>query len=1055
MTTNTINEYKDKNKKENKIFNINFYTKHLNNFILIIKFAKTKRISLFSNVNYANNKDYANYASHKSNKNKLMRMKQTLINELETTLTNNIYNNQSIFKALCLLIYLKCDKEIDLINLNNIVNLIESFRLNFYKLFDYWILWLGIRAWRLKPYDLFKVSSNDLSNKVSNNINNSGNILTPKRLFNIRFLLTEKDLTIINSNIINRNKNILKQPYPTIIQKDLNFIKDFLSQYEFIGKKEILNELLNNNIGITNINNNENIITNINNNENIITNINNNENIITNINNSENIISNINNNENIISNINNSENNENNNSSSFSYTSNSNTSNNYSEESEAFNGDFNKFNKKLDEIKGKYFISKSGNTNNITNYNEDINITNYSEDINITNYNINNTNNKDIIIFKNIKFKKLKFLGSGATGKVFLIEPCNILDIKYLNINNINNKINFALKIIYLNNEIMRRDLINEIELMKSISNNLSNENIIKLFDYEMCENVFKLLMEAGEMDLWSFLSSKKCLFVGKTRDYNIDIFNNNRQLMFRDEEVTEGKYDFLDFNNDFNNDFINDFNRSNSERITSKELPHSYSHTSPAAVSPVSLSLSDESGIVSSITRPSRSADKASPPLISASADIKEGVDLSVSVSATDINSSVGIKPINIFDSASRSLAFPTTANNNKEDSVALSIPVNELSGIETSPSADKSYPAPIYACTDNASVSVAATNNKLSAGNLSINRLGSFSSAITGSTASNNKEDLANNNLTEKTCSCPYYWPFTPTCKSISTYGFLTLTEFRSLLKMLLNIFQQLNLNHIIHRDIKHKNFVFCNSTLKLIDFGLSRKLTPQISTHNTQEAGTHSFMSPESITKKSISKKSDIWALGNLIHEMFFGELKFKGSGGEGSLLYFLSKNDFFKYNNNSDNNNSNIEYKIDIGFCINSCPCKISIDIFEELFFSYKKEAYYNLNNKENFDSFLRPKSINNFNNKILFVDHRTGEQITYENLICLPNNSNNINNINNNNCRFHKNLTPLRSFVPYIFLIKKCLVVDPKKRFNVFELIELFNEIEERIKLLLY
>ncbi|KAF7696516.1 putative manganese-transporting ATPase PDR2 [Cucumispora dikerogammari] len=89
-------------------------------------------------------------------------------------------------------------------------------------------------------------------------------------------------------------------------------------------------------------------------------------------------------------------------------------------------------------------------------------------------------------------------------------------------------------------------------------------------------------------------------------------------------------------------------------------------------------IGVSNNTLLPSPPTRPSPSADKAPPSLISASADIRERVDLSASVAATDNKLSVGNLSINREVSPSPALA----------GSVALSIPDDKSSGIEDSPS-------------------------------------------------------------------------------------------------------------------------------------------------------------------------------------------------------------------------------------------------------------------------------------------------------------------------------------------------------------------------------
>ena len=84
----------------------------------------------------------------------------------------------------------------------------------------------------------------------------------------------------------------------------------------------------------------------------------------------------------------------------------------------------------------------------------------------------------------------------------------------------------------------------------------------------------------------------------------------------------------------------------------------------------------------------------------------------------------------------------------------------------------------------------------------------------------------------------------------------------------------------NNIIHRDIKPENLLLCNKTLiKLCDFGWSTEL--EIA-NRTTFCGTLEYMAPEIIKEEPYEKSVDIWALGILLFEMYYGYSPFKASG-----------------------------------------------------------------------------------------------------------------------------------------------------------------------------
>ena len=83
------------------------------------------------------------------------------------------------------------------------------------------------------------------------------------------------------------------------------------------------------------------------------------------------------------------------------------------------------------------------------------------------------------------------------------------------------------------------------------------------------------------------------------------------------------------------------------------------------------------------------------------------------------------------------------------------------------------------------------------------------------------------------------------------------------------------------VLHRDIKPANvFLDSNRRVCLGDFGLARELLHETSFAKTQ-VGTPYYMSPEQLSHQRYNEKSDIWALGCMIHEMCTLRPTFNGS------------------------------------------------------------------------------------------------------------------------------------------------------------------------------
>ena len=92
------------------------------------------------------------------------------------------------------------------------------------------------------------------------------------------------------------------------------------------------------------------------------------------------------------------------------------------------------------------------------------------------------------------------------------------------------------------------------------------------------------------------------------------------------------------------------------------------------------------------------------------------------------------------------------------------------------------------------------------------------------------------------------------------------------------------------IVHGDLKPNNIMLMdNGTVKVMDFGLSRRAEHPTDSANTQvglstEAGeitgTPSYMSPEQSRGEPVTTASDVFSLGVVLCEMLVGRKMFTG-------------------------------------------------------------------------------------------------------------------------------------------------------------------------------
>jgi serine/threonine-protein kinase len=95
------------------------------------------------------------------------------------------------------------------------------------------------------------------------------------------------------------------------------------------------------------------------------------------------------------------------------------------------------------------------------------------------------------------------------------------------------------------------------------------------------------------------------------------------------------------------------------------------------------------------------------------------------------------------------------------------------------------------------------------------------------------------------------------------------------------------------IVHRDVSpHNVLVSWDGAVKVSDFGIAKAFQVSSATHSGMLKGKASYMSPEQVNASpDLDGRSDLFAVGAMLHEMLTGERLFKGDSIEQVLTHAI--------------------------------------------------------------------------------------------------------------------------------------------------------------------